>query len=35
MVIVERQNSDRSALLKTQNEEDDKADNASRSVGNN
>ena len=35
MVVVERQNSDRSAPLKKQNKEDDEADDASRSVGDN
>ena len=35
MVVVERQNSDRSAPLKKQNEEDDKANNARGSIGNN
>ena len=35
MVFVEQQNSDCLALLKTQNKEDDDADNASGSVGGN
>ncbi len=35
MVAVEQQSSDYLALLKTQNKEDDKANSASGSVGNN
>ncbi len=35
MAVVEQQNSDHSAPLKKQNKEDDEADNASKSVGNN
>ena len=35
MVVVKQRNSDRSVLLKTQNKEDDKANDASGSVGGN
>ena len=35
MIVVKRQNSDSLAPLKKQNKEDDKADDASGSVGNN
>ena len=35
MVVVEQQNSDHLAPLKKQNKEDEKANNASGSVGNN